>query len=346
MTKNDSVPIGFDEFVKLTNIAHWIYRIWTIAFILVGFTGNFTALIIFIRWANRLSVYIYFSFLCIINILILLIDMNYHFLLPFILDNKILVKNLLPITCKFIFFLTYLFRYLFIWTIVMINIDRFVYLNEHPFKKKFCQHRTAKMMCFVLILLSISANGHFLIYFNQPVITEVPLDNTCFLDGLTCHCKSLNTAYRSFWKNIWPIYNLMIFGIIPLVIMIICCILIIRNIYLTRRRIFDGRRNSDASVNSENDNLRSIIKTLIWLDLLFPITIFPLLFLQIYVNYQSPKHCEKIGIMNLVFSILFAMIYIKNTFAFFIFYFTGQKFRRAFSKLIHCRNTFDYAESR
>ncbi|CAF3576226.1 unnamed protein product [Rotaria socialis] len=346
MTKNDSVPIGLDEFVKLTNIAHWIYRIWTIAFILIGLTGNFIALIIFIRWANQLSVYIYFIFLCIINIVILLIDMNYHFLLSFILDDNILVKTLLPVTCKFIFFLTYLFRYLFIWTIVMINIDRFIYLNEHSFKKKFCQRRTAKMMCFVLILLSFLANWHFLIYFNQPIITEVPLDNTCFLDGLTCHCTSLNTAYRSFWKNIWPIYNLMIFGIIPLVTMITCCILIIRNIYLTRRRIFDGRRNSDVSVNSKNHNLRSIIKTLIWLDLLFPITIFPSLSLQIYINYQSPKQCEKIGIMNLVFSLVFAMMYIKNTFAFFIFYFAGQQFRRALSKLIHCRNTFDYTESR
>ncbi len=71
MSVNDSLPIGLDEFTKLTNISHWIYRLWTIPFAIFGVTGNIFALIIFIHWINRLSIYIYFSFLCIINILIL-----------------------------------------------------------------------------------------------------------------------------------------------------------------------------------------------------------------------------------------------------------------------------------
>ncbi|CAF4331579.1 unnamed protein product [Rotaria sp. Silwood2] len=345
MIENESLPIGFDEFIKLTIISHWIYRIWTILFNSLGITGNIFALIIFIRWANRLSLYIYFSFLCIINILILCIDMNYHFLIPFIMDSKILVENLLPISCKFIFFLTYFFLYLFICIIVMINIDRCLYLTENSFKKILCQQRTAKIICLILILFSFIANCHFLIYFNQPIITKIPLNNTCFLDGLLCHCKSLHSTYKLFWKNIWPMYNLIIFGIIPLSIMIICGIIIIRNIYLTRKNVYGKRRNSNVSVKSQNDHLYSITKTLIWLDLLFPITIFPILLLQIYVHYKSPKNCSTIGIMNLIFSIGFSMIYFKNTFAFFIFYLTGQKFRRAFSTLIHCKKISGYTES-
>ncbi|CAF1031688.1 unnamed protein product [Rotaria sp. Silwood1] len=344
MIKNESLPIGFDEFVKLTTISHWIYRIWTILFNILGITGNLFALIIFIRWTNRLSLYIYFSFLCIINILILLIDMNYHFLLPFLINNKILVENFLPKACKCIFFLTYFFRYLFIWIIVMINIDRCLYLTENSFKKILCQQCTAKIICFILILLSFLANCHFFIYFNQPIIIKIPLKNTCFLDGLLCHCKSINQTYKLFWKNIWPIYNLIIFAIIPLSIIIICFILIIRNIYLTRKKVYGKKCDSYISVKSQNDHLYSITKTLICLDLLFPITIFPILFLQIYINYKSPKNCLNIGIMNLIFSIGFAMIYFKNTFAFFIFYLTGQKFRRTFSELIHCRKISGYTD--
>jgi len=346
MSKNESLPIGFDEFVKLTNIAHWIYRIWTIPFMTLGVCGNLFALIIFIRWTNQLSVYIYFSFLCLVNILILLIDIEYHYLIPFIIDNNIMIKSLLPITCKFIFFFTYFFRYLFIWIIVMINIDRCLYLTEYSLKKILCQLRSAKIICIILILLSFIANCHFLIYFNQPIINEIPSETICSLDGLLCHCKTSNINYRFFWKKIWPIYNLILFGIIPLFIMMICCRLIIRHIRSTRQDVYGNRRDSIISITSQNDHLRSIGKTLICLDLLFPITIFPTLLFQIYVIYKPPESCLTIGIMNLIFSIGFAMIFIKNTFAFVIFYFTGQKFRRAFWALIHCRNVSAYNETR
>ncbi|CAF0821580.1 unnamed protein product [Rotaria sordida] len=345
MANNESLPIDFDEFVKLTNISHWIYRVWTILYNILGITGNIFALFIFIHWTKRLSLYIYFSFLCIINILVIFIDMNYHFLIPFTTNSKILIENFLPKACKCIFFLTYFFRYLFIWIIVMINIDRCLYLSEHSFRKILCQQRTAKIICCILILFSFFANFHFLIYFNQPIITQIPTNNTCFIDGLLCHCKTSHPTYRVFWKTIWPIYNLIIFAIIPLFIIIICCILIIRNIYLTRKNIYGKRHDSDVSVKSKNDHLHSITKTLICLDLLFPITIFPTLFLQIYVNYNAPKTCLKIGTLNLIFSIGFAMIYIKNTFAFFIFYLTGQKFRRAFSALVHGRKISDSTDS-
>jgi hypothetical protein len=327
MSVNDSLPIGFDEFTKLTNISHWIYRLWTIPFAVLGITGNIFALMIFIHWINRLSIYIYFSFLCIINILILSIDIEYHYLFPYIIDTEIIVKNILPRTCKCIFFLTYFFRYIFIWIITMINIDRCLYLTENSWKTVLCQKRSVKIICALLILFSFIANFHFLIYFNEPIITKIPSKTSCSSDGLLCHCKTTNTNYQFFWKKIWPIYNLMIFALIPFVIMIICCILILRNVRLTRQNVDDERRDSKTSIT----------KTLICLDLLFPLTIFPTLFYQIYINYHPPESCVNIGIMNLLFSIGFAMIFIKNTFAFAIFYFSGQKFRQAFSRLIHCR---------
>jgi hypothetical protein len=228
----------------------------------------------------------------------------------------------------------------------MINIDRCLYLTEHLFKKYLCQQRSAKIICLILILFSCIANCHFLIYFNEPIINEIPSKNLCFSDGLLCHCKTSNENYRFFWKKIWPIYNLIIFAIIPLFIMIISCIIIIRNVRLTRENVYGKRRDSTRSILSQNNHSHSITKTLICLDLLFPLTIFPTLFLQIYINYNPPNTCLTIGIINLIFSIGFAMIFIKNTFAFYIFYLSGQKFRRAFSTLIRCRKLFAYTESR
>lgn len=345
MIENTSIPDGFDQFLKLTNASHRIYLVWTIIFMIIGFVGNILALMIFIRWANRLSIYIYFSFLCIINILILVIDMNYHFLIPYIIDSKLMVEKLLPVSCKFIFFFTYFFRYIFIWLITIINVDRCLYLTENRWKNIFCQQRSALIICSVLIVLSIIANVHFLIYFNQPIINEVPSPNTCTLDGLLCHCKATHRTYRMFWKRVWPIYNLIIFAVIPFFIMVICCILIIRNIHVTRNNVYGVRRNSDTSIKSNNDNLRSITKTLIYLDLLFPLTIFPILFLQTYINYNTPKKCSQTGILNLIFALGFSLMYVKNTFAFFIYYFTGRKFRLAVSNLIRCRNFSGYTES-
>lgn len=136
----------------------------------------------------------------------------------------------------------------------MINIDRCLYLTENSLKKYICQPYSAKIICCLLILFLLIANCHFLIYFNQPIITKIPLKNVCFLDGLLCHCKTLNINYQFFWKQIWPIYNLIIFAIIPFFIIIICCILIIRNIHLTRRSVYGGqRRDSRTSIVSQNN---------------------------------------------------------------------------------------------
>ena len=142
-------------------------------------------------------------------------------------------------------------------------------------------------------------------------------------------------CFQNFSTNL---YNLLIFGIVPLSIMSTCCILIIRSVGSTREKVYDIGQNSNPSVIPKNDHVRSITRTLLWIDLLFPITIFPALFLQLYIKYHRPKDCLAIGIMNLTFSVLFAMIYIKNTFCFFIFYLTGQKFRRAFMRLIRCKH--------
>lgn len=324
MAINESLPIGYEEYIRLTEIAHWIYRIWTIGFILFGIVGNLLALIIFRRWINRLSVYTYLMLFCLVNIFILMIDVNYHYLLPFILDQEQMIIVVLPIACKFIFFLTYFFRYLFIGMIVMINIDRCVYLTSQSLKVYLCQPRSARIICIVCILLSSLVNCHFLLYFNEPIISTIPAGNTCFSDGILCHCKTSNTTYRYFWKMIWPICHLIIFAIIPLLIIIISSVLIIRKIRRTRR---------DMQSNGTYTTM-SIIRTILVLDLLFPLTIFPTLFYQIYVNYSPPRTCLSMGRMNLLFSIGFSMTFIKNAFAFVIFYSTGRKFRRQFSTMI------------
>ncbi|CAF1369493.1 unnamed protein product [Rotaria sp. Silwood1] len=347
MFVNDSLPIDFDKYLKLTNVSHWIYRIWAIGFITIGILGNIFALIIFIHWANRLSIYIYFTFLCIINILIIIFDIKYHYLIPFLINNEIMIKNLLPITCKFMFFLTYFFRYLFIWLIVMINIDRCLYLTESSLKSILCRQHSAKIICIILIIFCFIANCHFLIFFTKPIINEILPKNQCFLDSFDYHCESSNRNYHYFLKRIWPIYNLILFGVLPILIMIICCILILRNIRSTRNGILDNeeRRGSKSSASSQNDHLHSVAKTLICLDLLFPITIFPTLFFQIYINYNPPETCLYIGIVNLIFSIGFSITFIKNTFGFFIYYITGKKFRHAFSALIRCKNIDAYNEN-
>ena len=330
MSANTTLPVNLDDYVRLTNISHWIYRIWTLLFLPLGLAGNLFALLIFFRWANYLSVYLYFCFLCIVNMCIILTDMTYHYLLPYIVQETIMIKTLLPPACKFIFFLTYFFRYIFIWIIVMINVDRCVYLTQYSRKAMICRQRSAKVICCLLVLFSFLANVHFLIYFNQPIITSLPSNTTCAIDGLLCHCKTTNSNYRYFWRNIWPWYNLTIFALLPLVTMIICCAILIRYIRRTRR-------DSNVSIVPRNHPNRSIAKTLICLNLLFPVTILPAVLLQLYVNFYPPKACLTIGIFNVLFSVGFAMLFVKNVFAFLIYYSTGKKFRIVFWAMLHCK---------
>lgn len=325
-----------NQFNTLTNIARWISRVWTVSFTIIGIPGNLLALIIFSQWAKKFSIYIYFSALCLVNIFILLLDMMFSHFYPWFTTNRFLIEEILPITCRFIPFFTYFFRYLFIWLVTMINLDRCFYLRNFSPKSILCRQRTALIICCALIVVSLSANAHFFLFSAESSFSTSILNDSCPLDQSLLQCRSSNEHYQQFIERFWPIYNLFLFALIPICIIIICAILILRNFYLTRKNLqpFESRRDSNSSRNSHDDHLRSIAKTLIFLDLLFPLTIFPVLFYQIYLNYSPPISCQSRAILNLIFSIVCSFTYMKNAFAFFIYYFTGKRFRRSFSTLI------------
>ncbi|CAF3031533.1 unnamed protein product [Rotaria socialis] len=280
-----------------------------------------------------LSRYVYFTYLCLVNILIINVDITYHYLLPYITDGRMFLQYVLPFTCKFLVFFTFFLRYIFIWLIVMINIDRCLYLTTAKLKLLICHPRSANIISLIIVIFSFLVNAHFFVFLKNPIRIETSPRKTCILDGFYYYCESRNRHFENFYKSIWPIYNVIIFALVPVFIIFICFLLIIRNIYLLRQR-------------NTNDRSHSIGKTLICLDLLFPLTIFPVLFFQIYINYYPPKTCLNLGIINLILSIGYSMSFIKNTFAFLIFYFTGGKFRRGCSSFIYCKNKFAVGSTR
>ncbi|CAF2118150.1 unnamed protein product [Rotaria magnacalcarata] len=216
----------------------------------------------------------------------------------------------------------------------MINIDRCLYLTTTTLKLLICRRRSANIISLVIVIFSFLVNAHFLIFLKDPIRIESSSRKACTLDGFYYYCESRERYFENFYKNIWPIYNVIIFALVPVFIIFICFLLIARTTYLLRQR------NAMTSASRQNDRLRSIGKILICLDLLFPVTIFPVLFFQIYINYYPPKTCLNIGIINLILSIGYSMSFIKNVFAFLIFYLTSRKFRRACSSFICCTNKF------
>jgi hypothetical protein len=125
--------------------------------------------------------------------------------------------------------------------------------------------------------------------------------------------------------------------------MTVCCITIIKNLYDTRDGVFFGKdKKNSRSSSAESmvsagyspdkiwqiDQMQSVTLTLILLDVLFPLTIFPTLFFQIYINYNPPLTCRVTGQANILFAVGFACTFFKNTFGFFIYLLTGSKFRK------------------
>ncbi|CAF1138806.1 unnamed protein product, partial [Rotaria sordida] len=209
--------------------------------------------------------------------------------------------------------------------------------------------RTAFIICCLIVIISCILNLHFLLFYNQPIITKVPSKALCLTDGRLCHCTTTSKSYRYFWKKIWPIYNGLIFSIIPCLIMTICCIIIVKNLYEIRDGVFFGndkkkRRSSSAesmvsagyspNKKCQTDQMHSVTLTLILLDVLFPLTIFPTLFFQIYINYVPPLTCRAIGQTNILLAFGLSCTFFKNTFGFFIYLLTGSKFRKTVKELI------------
>ncbi|CAF0957471.1 unnamed protein product [Adineta steineri] len=177
-----------------------------------------------------------------------------------------------------------------------------------------------------LCILSVLFNVHFLLFFTQ-VSSYSP--NSCYLDNQWCQCESKKSIYWHFWRYIWPIIHLSVFAFIPLIIIFVCLIRIIRYTHRIHQNINDVEQNSTSLNVSHHHHQFLLVRTLIFLDILFPLTIFPTLFLHIYVHYVPPETCRTIGILNIIFSIGYASTFIKNVFAFGIYYLSGTKFRLA-----------------
>lgn len=339
----------YSYYNELTDVAHIVYRIWSVSFLVIGIPTNLISFFIFQQWSKKFSIYCYLSLLCLINVLILIIDLPFHCLIPYYMDSTYLIEKLLPHLCRFGLFFTYVFRYIFVWLLVFINIDRVLFLKESKLKGLFCKMKTAVINCVIIVIISCILNLHFLLYYNQPIIIKIPSILLCSTDGRLCDCRTINKSYQFFWEQVWPIYNGLIFGIIPFLIMTICCIIIIMKLYKTRDELFfDEDKKKDRPPSGESivstgysshkkrqtDQIQSITLTLIVLDMLFPLTIFPTLFFQIYLNYNPPLTCRTIGQTNILIAFGFACTFIKNTFGFFIYLVTGSKFRKTIKKLI------------
>ena len=334
MLINNSLPADFVTFNHLTNVAHWIYRLWAAPFIIFGLISNLTALIIFVNWARHLSIYVYSSILCLVNMCILINDTLFNYFLPYVMNNYQFEEYFLPILCHFNLFVIYLFRYCFIWLLTCINIDRCLFLSgESHAKSLLCHPRSAVLIGAGLVGLSAAVNIHFLLFCTQPRSYSY---NMCHLDGSWCQCTTSNLVYLRFWQFGWPATHLFFFGLLPLSIIFMCLICIVRHAHCIRKNVNNEIRHNSAllaACQHHHHHLLMIVRTLICLDLLFPLTVFPALILQTYVSYAQPHTCRTIGIFNILFAIGSAGAFIKNVFLFGIYYLSGTKFRLAVKML-------------
>ncbi|XP_036369449.1 thyrotropin-releasing hormone receptor-like isoform X2 [Octopus sinensis] len=216
--------------------------------------------------------------------------------------------------------------YAIILTVAM-TVDKAIAILFPMKAQTLCTTKRAKRVIFMLVWIIILKESHFLFTSNI-----VPLGRTEQL----CTVDIPNETYRIFYEKLWPtIHNFFLF--LSFTIIIISNIIIISKIKKSR----DFKKFSDSMrISQSADRTKGPQITIMLLIESFTLVILTLPF-SLYVtvlNTELKQHdLHMKSIHQLVFAIVFYLLYVNRCLNFCMYCLTGSRFRGAFLEAIGCR---------
>lgn len=325
----------------LIDYLYFIFGIHSLLLIVIGTPLNLLCFYIFkYKIPNRSnSTIIVFSYLAVIELIIPLTwNLNYVIReLVWKYKKDVSIKNLEQYSlfvCKLISYAAYFSLQCAAWLKTLASFTRCVSLHqEWSIRNQMLKSNTIHHMSLIIIFIISLINLPILIINGQ---------NTHFID------KNNQTAikvrcYQSVFFQFWEIAHLLLYNFIPFTLMILCNILIIRQVRASRRRTRTSRISSNASMKqsfSKNLSRRASIssnggrltKTLLFIAVFFIVFTSPSAIFYIFLGKRIKSHRNLItmGLSNLATT--------SHISSFIIYWLTSIDFSHAVIRLFDCRS--------
>jgi len=313
-----------EYYANLQKTSNAINVICPIILISIGTVGNLFTIYVYTRkYFHRASLAFYYTFLALLDLLILYFGLSKFFLSAIEYTNLILYSEF---TCKFFTTIIYILQQFSSWILVLASLDRYLLINTNRYflftrSKKFRYYSTFSLcLCISLlnapnmIYLSISVNN--LTLSNHQNSSKIIQTKECLLKE------------NSFYNNrTADIMDLFVFAIIPFVLMTLCTYLISKNIFDSKRKFFKSRKRLKREYQF------SI--TIMSVNIIFLLLNLPICILLILRNFQDDQRItyEQVIIFDFAFAVTNTISYINFSSSFLIHLTMNRLFRHRFFKI-------------
>lgn len=237
-------------------IATWIYKVFTLVFLIVGTSTNIISAIVYSSKKMRKTSYsVYLFALAIVDLCVTVNGNTRIFLMSYEIDA--LKSHNLPSTsnpyifkgfdirqtslamCRVHRFLTYFFLQFSSVILCLLSIDRFFGCVLVLKASRFCKPSVARRIVFISIILLFVFNLHFLVFMGTEE-NQLEFNSTSNLTSQRVYLVQCDTEKSSkFYSGAWSVFfylDSLVYCILPFIIMLTCNLLIIAKIISSRVR--------------------------------------------------------------------------------------------------------------
>jgi hypothetical protein len=222
--------------------------------------------------------------------------------------------------CKLVKFLGYFCSDLSVWLIVAVTIERTVVVL-FPLKARLCNARTSRLCIYILMLIFLLVNCHFL--------WSVNLQHFSYNSSIISKCQA-KIGYIYIVDIIWPWVDAVIYSFLPFAIILILNSLIIKNLITAKKRRNDLRQHSlllskDPQQMPGSVMSHKITCMLLVISFVFLVTTLPMAIVLIHTSLaDSVVDDSTLTRRILIYSIAEMLMYLNHSINFFLYYATGS----------------------
>jgi hypothetical protein len=294
--------------------------------IINGVIGNTAAFFLFRfnKDLQKMTSFVYLSFVAITDTLSLFVWNLNHFLGPYF---NITIENLNLFNCKFFSFIQFFSLQSGGILLCMVCIDRYVtvaampgsFLSKLPFRTK----KSALIWSLLILILIFILNSHLIVLNRLDIYKtqNVSINHTVITKGFYCYIYQTGFMIFPYWENV----NLVLKCMIPFLIMIVFNSMLLKKIYKPKSH----RESKYSSSNQKNQSkANQLTYSLMILSMLYIICVTPSSLMYGYLS----SHFD---VTILYLSDFLAFFYNANLFA--ICFLTNIKFRQAVYNTFSCK---------
>ncbi|XP_064615645.1 FMRFamide receptor-like [Liolophura sinensis] len=348
-TAGETNSTNSTNFVE-TEIAEGIWKYCSFVLIGVGTVGNVLAIFVLLRKNMRSSTTMFYLTVLAFADIVVLYTGLLRYWVKYVFEHDL--RAVTTASCRVHLFLVYFSLDAAVWTMVVVTIDRAIFVCW-PFRAKtFCTLRNARFVLAALIVVLGLVNVHFL------WMIDIIVTDTGVVD---CEVQATLTG-RQYWyaKVFHPWLDFCMFSFLPFSLMLVCNCLIIRQMALSRRRLAaHAKRQEEKATNVEiptASNSRrisrksrrlprycsSVTVTLLTVNMVFLLSTSPIVvFLLGHDKWYDHGSAHARAVLGLIWAIVNMLQYLNNAIHFFLYCLTGPKFRRELVLLLRRKNKVD-----